>query len=80
MSSPINPDIVYRLINVSAPDMSKDGKYLTFTKSWVDEQELEDKSQIELASLADGSIVQFTHGRKDSHPLFSHDEAGGWSK
>ena len=74
MGRSINPDIVYRTVNVSAPDMSKDGKFLTFTKSWVDEQELEDRSQIEVANLEDGSIVRFTYGQKDSHPSFSHDD------
>ena len=74
MGKPISSNIVYRTVNVSAPDMSRDGKFLTFTKSWVDDQELEDRSQIEITSLEDGSIVRFTHGRKDSHPLFSHDD------
>ena len=73
MASPITPDLVYSLVNVSGPDISADGSKVVFVKSWVDGESGEDRSQIQMLDLNNGSATSFTHGSKDGNPQFSSD-------
>ncbi len=73
MASPITPDLVYQLVNVSGPDISADASMAAFVKSWVDCETGEERSQVQMIDLDNGSIAPFTHGSKDSNPQFSSD-------
>ena len=73
MSSPISPDLVYKLRAVADPALSPDGERLAYTRSWVDEKELESRSRIMMMNLAGGQSEEFTQGTKDSVPKFSPD-------
>ena len=73
MASPITPDLVYSLVNVSGPDISPRGGKVAFIKSWVDGESGEDRSQVQMIDLGSGSDTPFTHGPKDGGPRFSPD-------
>ena len=73
MASPITPDLVYSLVNVSGPDISADGRKVVFVKSWVDGESGEDRSQVQMLDLNTGSAASFTQGPKDGNPQFSSD-------
>ena len=73
MASPITPDLVYQLVNVSGPDISADASMAVFVKSWVDCETGVERSQVHIIDLDSGNISPFTHGSKDSNPQFSSD-------
>ena len=73
MASPITPNLVYSLVNVSGPDISPLGARAVFVKSWVDGEAGEERSQVQMIDLNNGSVAPFTHGSKDSNPQFSSD-------
>ena len=73
MASPITPDLVYSLVNVSGPDISADGSKVVFVKSCVDGETGEDRSQVQMLDLDTGSAASFTQGPKDGNPQFSPD-------
>ena len=73
MASPITPDLVYSLVNVSGPDISADGSKVVFVKSCVDGETGEDRSQVQMLDLNTGRATSFTHGSKDGNPQFSPD-------
>ena len=73
MTSPISPDIIYRLKNVGDPALSPDGERLAYTLSWVDRDEMEGRSRIMLMALDTGRAVEFTQGSRDGAPKFSPD-------
>ena len=73
MASPITPDLVYSLVNVSGPDISPRGDRAAFVKSWVDDDAGEERSQVQMIDLDNGTVASFTHGPKDSNPQFSSD-------
>ena len=73
MTSPISPDVIYKLKNVGDPSLSPDGGSLAYTISWVDSQEMEGRSRIMLMTLDSGRAMEFTQGVKDSAPKFSPD-------
>lgn len=79
MSSPIAPDLVRHLKNVTDPALAPDGSRLAFTCSWVEPESLESRSRIMLLDLAvpggeqDPEAVEFTRGPGDGLPRFSPD-------
>ena len=73
MPSPISPDLVYKLVNVASPSLSPDGSRLAFTRSHVDTESMETRSQIMLMDMASGGSAPFTSGESDSSPRFSPD-------
>ena len=62
MTSPISPDVIYKLRNVGDPALSPDGGTLAYTLSWVDAQEMEGRSRIMLMTLDSGQTMEFTQG------------------
>ena len=75
MSSPITPDVVYQLTTVADPAISPDGACLAFTRSSVDRESGESRSQVLLMALPDDEPRPFTAGPKDGAPRFSPDGA-----
>ena len=73
MFTPITPDVIYQLTNVSEPSLSPDGLRLAFTRSEIDKSTMESRSQIMLMTLPEGEPGPFTQGAKDSGPKFSPD-------
>ena len=73
MTSPISPDVIYKLRNVGDPALSPDGGTLAYTLSWVDAQEMDGRSRIMLMTLESGQTMEFTQGTRDSAPKFSPD-------
>ena len=73
MPSSISPDLVYKLVNVASPSLSPDGSRLAFTRSHVDTESMETRSQIMLMDMASGGSAPFTSGESDSSPRFSPD-------
>ena len=73
MSSPITPDVVYELTTVADPSISPDGSCLAFTRSCVDRESGESRSQVLLMELPGGESRPFTAGPKDGAPRFSPD-------
>ncbi len=73
MPSPIAPDIIYHLTNVSSPTISPDGSRMAFAKSHIDRETMETRSEIMMADLPDGSPARFTSGSRDGSPKFSPD-------
>ncbi len=75
MSSPITPDVVYQLTTVADPAISPDGASLAFTRSHIDREAGESRTQILLQDLPHGEPRPFTAGPKDATPRFSPDGA-----
>ena len=74
MSSPISPDLVYKLRNVGDPALSPDGSRLAYSQSWVEQEAgMEIRSRIMMLDLTGGEGREFTQGNKDSVPKFSPD-------
>ena len=74
MSSPISPDIVYKLRGVGDPALSPDGTRLAYTQSWIDQSDgFESRSRIMMLGMPGGEASEFTQGNKDSLPKFSPD-------
>ena len=74
MSSPISPDIVYKLRGVGDPALSPDGTRLAYTQSWIDQSDgIESRSRIMMLDMPGGKGWEFTQGNKDSVPKFSPD-------
>ena len=73
MSSPISPDVVYRLRGVADPALSPDGLRLAYTYSWVDGEGLDSRSRIMMMDLATGRPDEFTQGTGDTASKFSPD-------
>ena len=74
MSSPISPDIVYKLRGVGDPALSPDGSRLAYSQSWIDQGDgMESRSRIMMLDLAGGDSREFTQGNKDTVPKFSPD-------
>ena len=73
MQMPIGPDHIYELTTVSHPSLSPDGSRLVFTRSAVDREQMETRSQIMTMSLPDGEPLPFTHGDQDVAPRFAPD-------
>ena len=74
MSSPILPDIVYKLRGVGDPALSPDGSRLAYTQSWVEQGDgMEARSRIMMLDLPGGHSREFTQGNKDTVPKFSPD-------
>ena len=73
MPSPISPDLVYKLVNVSSPSLSADGSRLALARSHVDTESMETRSRIMLMDMASGESAPFTGGNSDSSPSFSPD-------
>ena len=71
MQMPIAPNHIYELTTVSHPSLSPDGKSLVFTKSAVDREQMETRSQVMMMSLPDGEPLAFTRGDKDVAPRFA---------
>ena len=71
MPNSINPDAIYRLIDVSEPSFSPTGDQLIFVKTTLDPHELEMHSNIIMMYLNEGKTVTFTYGGKDRSPRFS---------
>jgi len=73
MPSSISPDLVYKLVSVASPSLSPDGSRLTFVRSQIDKESMENRSQIVLMDLSSGESAPFTSGKSDSSPRFSPD-------
>ena len=73
MQMPISPSHIYELTTVSHPSLSPDGSRLVFTKSTVDREQIETRSQTMMMSLPDGEPIPFTHGDQDIAPRFAPD-------
>ena len=73
MQMPISPSHIYELTTVSHPSLSPDGSSLVFTKSTVDREQIETRSQTMMMSLPDGEPIPFTHGDQDIAPRFAPD-------
>ena len=74
MSSPISPDIVYKLRGVGDPALSPDGTRLAYAQSWIDQSDgFESRSRIMMLGMPGGEASEFTQGNKDSLPKFSPD-------
>ena len=74
MSSPISPDIVYKLWGVGDPALSPDGSRLAYSQSWIDQGDgMESRSRIMMLDLPGVDSREFTQGNKDTVPKFSPD-------
>ena len=73
MPSSISPDLVYKLVSVASPSLSPDGSRLAFVRSQIDQESMENRSQIVLMDLPSGESAPFTSGKSDSSPRFSPD-------
>ena len=74
MSSPITPDIVYKLGSVGDPALSPDGTRLAYSQSWIEQGDvIESRSRIMMLDMPDGEGREFTQGNKDTVPKFSPD-------
>ena len=73
MPSSISPDLVYKLVSVASPSLSPDGSRLAFVRSQIDQESMENRSQIVLMDLSSGESAPFTSGKSDSSPRFSPD-------
>ena len=73
MPNPIAPDHIYELTTVSDPSLSPDGTRLAFTRSNIDRERMESRSQVMMMDLPDGAPFAFTQGDVDSTPRFSPD-------
>ncbi len=71
------PQDLYKIVTVSDPRFSPDGKWLAFVRIEIDRENNEYKSSIWVASTAGGHPRRFTSGdRRDSAPRWSPD--GRW--
>ena len=67
MSSPISPDIVYKLRGVGDPALSPDGTRLAYAQSWIDQSDgFESRSRIVMLGMPGGEAYEFTQGNKAS--------------
>ncbi len=73
MATPILPDHVYDLVDVSSPDVSPDGLWVVFVKTAIDRKEMTVCSQVMRQKLPDGNPSVFTAGPKDGLPKFAPD-------
>ena len=71
MSTPIQPDIVYKLPSVADPASPPDGSLLAYTYSWFDQEKMEGCSRIMMLAVADGRDQEFHQGKSDSVPKFA---------
>lgn len=73
MTNPITPQAIYELTGVSEPSLSPDVSLLAFTKSKVDKETMETRSQIMMMQIPGRITSLFTQGARDSMPKFSPD-------
>jgi dipeptidyl aminopeptidase/acylaminoacyl peptidase len=70
----LTPEDLYKLINVSDPQISPDGEVIAFVRTHIDQESKEPRSSIWLVPATGGTPVQFTRGNKsDSAPRWSPD-------
>lgn len=67
---------LYRLTNVSDPQISPDGELIAYVQTTIDPESKESSSSIWIARTAGGTPVPFTSGKKDRAPRWSPD--GNW--
>ena len=73
MANPIAPDVVYQLVSVANPFVSRDGRHVVFVRSTVNGETAEVCSQVMMMDLLGESSVGITAGPRDSRPDFSPD-------
>lgn len=72
----MEPADLYRLTNVSDPQISPDGELIAYVQTTIDPESKESSSSIWIARTAGGTPVPFTSGKKDRAPRWSPD--GNW--
>ena len=71
MSKPITPELIYQLESVAQPSITPEGGSVAFTRSRVDRDSMETRSQIMLGDMNTGRAAPFTNGKRDTTPRFS---------
>ncbi len=69
--SPIKPEHIYNLVEVSAVEIAADGSAVVFVRQAINEETMKRESRIVVQSLADGDAVDMATG--DSAPRLSAD-------
>ena len=73
MSSPIKPEHIYNLIEVSAVEIAADGSAVVFVRQEINKETMKRESQIAMLSLVGGDAVDVTQEPGDSTPRLSAD-------
>ena len=71
MPSPIMPDHIYSLTDVSNPALSPDGTRMAFVRSKLDKETMENHSQVMMMEVPGGEPAPFTSGPGDRAPRYS---------
>ncbi|GIS65602.1 MAG: hypothetical protein CM1200mP3_18500 [Chloroflexota bacterium] len=69
--SRLSNQLVRNLKSVGEPSLSPDASRLAYTLSWIDQDQLQTKSQIIVRGLPDGTEHKFTRGPNDINAKFS---------
>ena len=68
----LSHQVVRNLKSVGEPCISPDASKLAYTLSWIDQEQLQTRSQIIMRDLSDGTEHKFTRGPNDINAKFSH--------
>ena len=67
----LSNQLVRNLKNVGEPSVSPDASKLAYTLSWIDQEQLQTRSQIIVRALSDGTEHKFTQGPNDNNSKIS---------
>jgi dipeptidyl aminopeptidase/acylaminoacyl peptidase len=67
----LSHQVVRNLKSVGEPCISPDASKLAYTLSWIDQEQLQTRSQIIMRDLSDGTEHKFTRGPNDINAKFS---------
>ena len=77
MSTPIGPEVAYRLKSISDPSLAPDSSRAAYAMSWAEPPEMDQRSRIMMLDVDRGGSQlfprEFTRGIRDSAPRFSPD-------
>ena len=70
----LDKETFFEMESVSSPEISPDGKWIVFTRTWVDKAKDESRSNLWLVDVAGTRVRELTSGpQRDSAPVWSPD-------